>query len=133
MNHADTNATLVIIVFVAFIAIMVIGFALIATVFIVLIFFVGKKVAAVRMKEIERHVEDWLAEEGYELVRISDEGTEDSPFRDRRPRRPGIVRTIEAKDRRGRVPRGWVFFPARMGARGYSGFRLEAMEVEWEQ
>jgi hypothetical protein len=85
------------------------------------------------MKEMEKYVEDWLAEQGYELVELSEEGTEDSPFRERRPYRPGVVRTIEAKDRRGRLHRGWVFFPARMGARGYSGFRLEAMEVEWAE
>jgi hypothetical protein len=123
----------VMIIFVLIIVAMVVVFVLLAAGFLVLIFFVGKKVGAARMKEIERYVEDWLGEQGYELVQITEEGAEDSPFRDRRPYRPGIVRTIEAKDRRGRVHRGWVFFPARPGPRGtYSGFRLEAMEVEWE-
>jgi hypothetical protein len=129
----DSQATIVIIIFVVIAVVMVLLFVLLAAGFLVLIFFLGKKLGASRMKEIERHVEDWLGEQGYELVEITEEGAEDSPFRDRRPYRPGIVRAIEAKDRRGEVHRGWVFFPARMGARGYSGFRLEAMEVEWDE
>ena len=127
----DSQAFIILCIVIA--VVMVLFFVLLAAGFLVLIFFLGKNLGASRMKAIERHVEDWLAEQGYELVQITDEGIEDSPFRDRRPKRVGIVRTIEAKDRRGRVHRGWVFFPARMGARGYSGFRLEAMEVEWEE
>ena len=127
------DAQVAIVIFIVIAVAMVLFFVLLAAGFLVLIFFIGKKVGASRMKEIEKYVEDWLAEQGYELVEMTEEGAEDSPFRDRRPKRPGIVRTIEAKDSRGRVHRGWVFFPARMGARGYSGFRLEAMEVEWDE
>jgi hypothetical protein len=127
------DSQVAIILFVVIAVVMVLVFVLLAAGFLVLIFFLGRKLGASRMKEIEKYVEDWLEEQGYELVEITEEGAADSPFRDRRPYRPGIVRTIEAKDRRGRVHRGWVFFPARMGARGYSGFRLEAMEVEWEE
>jgi hypothetical protein len=119
--------------FVVIVVLMVLVFLVLAAGFIVLIVFIGKKMGAQRSKDMERYVEDWLAEDGYELVRISEEGVKDSPFAGRRPYRPGVVRAIKAKDRRGRVHRGWVFFPARPGARGYSGFRLEAMEVEWEE
>jgi hypothetical protein len=127
------NQQAVIIVFVVIIVVMVLVFALLAAGFIVLILFIGRNVGASRLKEMERYVADWAEEEGYELVELTDKGLKGNPFSERRPYRPGLVRGIQVKDRHGHVHRGWVFFPARLGPRGYSGFRLEGMEVEWEK
>jgi hypothetical protein len=102
-----------------------------------LIYYLGKGVIGpMRQRQLQRIVEDWADERGYELLEISDLESRDHPFADRFGvgfgKTPGMVKCVEMRDRKGRVRQGWVFVKARVSARGYSGFEPSSLEVAWD-
>jgi hypothetical protein len=122
----------------------VIGFALcfvfVALVFVafaLLIVYLGKNVVGpMNLEHLDRIIEDWAEDEGYEVVGIREVRGRDHPFRDRfgwgRRGPVGVVRQVKVRDKDGAVRRGWVFVKARLGPHGYSGFQPGSVEVVWE-
>ncbi len=85
---------------------------------------------------LERIIEDWAEENGYEVLEISTAIDDDHPFADRFGagfgKRPGVVRYIEVRTRKGRKRGGHVYIAARLGPGGYSGLRPASLEVVWD-
>jgi hypothetical protein len=103
---------------------------------VALIFFLSKANRSMRLQEVESVVRDWAEQHGYELLGLREEGIQNSPFADRfgfgLNQKPAIVRSIEARDRKGRLRRGWIYLRARYAGRGgFRGFLPDTLEVAW--
>jgi hypothetical protein len=132
----NTDAWIFILIFIVAAVIFLLVFALALVGFVALLFFLGKANRSARLQQVESIVRNWTEQHGYELLNISEEGIRNSPFADRFGagfgKRPAIVRSIEAKDPKGRVRRGWIYIRARFaGPRGFSGFLPDTLEVAW--
>jgi hypothetical protein len=115
--------------FFAFLVLLIIGGG-------ILIFTVGARaVKGISSKEIESILQAWADEHGYQLLQIGGRDPREGPFGDKFGfgKRPGIVKSFEAQDKKGNVRQGWAYLAARMGGRGYSGFKRESLEVRWDQ
>jgi hypothetical protein len=132
MSDATVILIIVVVVVVFFFFIVLLGLIGI----VALIFFLAKANRSARLGQVESIVRNWTEQHGYELLSIGEEGIHDSPFADRFGfgfgKKPAIVRSIEARDRQGRVRRGWIYLRARqVGPRGFGGFLPDTLEVAW--
>src|SRR5262249_51397518 len=132
MNEATVFLIIVVVVVVFFVFLFLLGLIGI----IALIFFLSKANRSLRLHEVDSIVRDWAEQHGYELLGLSEEGIQKSPFADRFgfgfDKKPAIVRVIEARDPKGRVRRGWIYLRARFAGRGgYRGFLRDTPGVAW--
>jgi hypothetical protein len=132
----NTDAWIFIVVFIVLALIFVLIFVAGLIGFVFLLIFLGRANRTARMQQVEDIVRDWTEQHGYELLSMGEEGLRNSPFADRFGfgfgKKPAIVRSIEARDPKGRVRRGWIYIRARFaGPRGFSGFLPDTLEVAW--
>ena len=111
-------------------------FLLAAVVFAGLLIFIARQGVGVGASQLQTIIANWAEEHDYDLLDVSEVRSRDHPFADRFGfgfgKAPAVVRRIKVRTRKGRVRRGWVYVKARLGGRGYSGFRPETLEVAWE-
>jgi hypothetical protein len=99
----------------------------------VLIVFFGIRLGAHRQSQVQKMLEEWAQDNGYELLKVGGESAKASPVGRRlMARGPGLVQSVEVRDRNGRVRQGWMFIKAQKVGAHYSGFRPETFEVVFE-